>query len=95
MKNFKPKMNSNHNINNLFRCCCGRAENQHGILTTVQEENEELEVASDAAEDNTDSDDSQPEDELQSETKERVQFINSQGWPMIFSVLQNHDTWDY
>ena len=51
-------------ISVLFRCCCGRPENQHGKLTTVQEENEEIEIAQDAAEESANSNNSQPEDEL-------------------------------
>ena len=60
----------------VFRCCCGRHENQHGKLTTVQEENEELEIANDAAEESNDSDNSQPE---VFETGERVKFVKSLG----------------
>lgn len=62
----------------VFRCCCGRAENQHGKLTTVQEENEELEIANDAAEESgTDSDNSQAE---VFDTDEKVKFVKSEGW---------------
>lgn len=61
------------------RCCCGRPENQHGKLTTVQEENEELEIANDAAEECADSDNSQPEDEVFG-TNERLKLVQSQGW---------------
>ena len=32
-------------VNFPWRCCCGRPENKHFELTTVQEENEEGEVA--------------------------------------------------
>ena len=45
------------------RCCCGRPENQHSKLTTVQEENEELEIAHDVTEDSDCSNDSQSEGE--------------------------------
>lgn len=62
------------------RCCCGRPENQHGKLTTVQEENEELEIANDAAEECADSDNSQPEDEVFNGTNERLKLVQSQGW---------------
>ena len=66
-------------LNYYYRCCCGRAENQHGKLTTVQEENEELEIANDAAEE-SDSylNNSEPEDEVFN-TEESVQFAESQG----------------
>lgn len=60
----------------VHRCCCGRPENQHGKLTTVQEENEEVELASDAAVESADN--SQPEEEF--ETDEKVKFVHSQGW---------------
>lgn len=60
----------------MCRCCCGRPENQHGKLTTVQEENEEVEIANDAAEESAD--DSLPEDKF--ETDEKVKFVKSQGW---------------
>ena len=60
----------------VCRCCCGRPENQHDKLTTVQEENEEIEMASDAAEDSADN--SEPEDEF--ETDGKVKFVKIQGW---------------
>lgn len=60
----------------VCRCCCGRPENQHGKLTTVQEENEEIEMASDAVEESADN--SQSEDEF--ETDGKVKFVKSQGW---------------
>lgn len=66
----------------LCRCCCGRPENQHGKLTTVQEENEEIEMASDAAEESADN--SQPEDEF--ERDEKVKFVKSQGWLKVIIV---------
>ena len=69
----------------VCRCCCGRLENQHGMLTTVQEENEEVEMASDAAEELGDN--SQPEDEF--ETDEKVTFVKSQGW---FKSQRLHST---
>lgn len=66
----------------VCRCCCGRPENQHGKLTTVQEENEEIEMASDAAEEYADN--SQPEDEF--ERDEKVKFVKSQGWLKVIIV---------
>lgn len=71
----------------VCRCCCGRPENQHGKLTTVQEENEEVEIANDAAEESAD--DSLPEDEF--ETDEKVKFVKSQGWfkVNVCTVVQN------
>jgi len=60
----------------VYRCCCGRHENQHGKLTTVQEESEEVEMASNAAEESVYN--SQPEDEF--ETDDKVKFVKSQGW---------------
>lgn len=60
----------------VCRCCCGRHENQHGKLTTVQEESEEVEMASDVAEESAYN--SQPEDEF--ETDDKVKFVKSQGW---------------
>ena len=50
-------------IMSYSRCCCGRPENQHSKLTTVQEENEELEIAHDVVEDSDCSNDSQSEGE--------------------------------
>lgn len=67
----------------VCRCCCGRPENQHGKLTTVQEENEEIEMASDAAEEYADN--SQPEDEF--ERDENVKFFKSQGWFKSYNCL--------
>ena len=60
----------------VHRCCCGRSENQHGKLTSVQEENEEVELASDAAAESADN--SQPEESF--EADEKVKFVHSQGW---------------
>ena len=60
----------------MHRCCCGRRENEHGKLTSVQEENEEVELASDAAEESAVN--SQTEDEF--ETDEKIKFVKSQGW---------------
>lgn len=67
----------------VCRCCCGRPENQHGKLTTVQEENEEIEMASDAVEESADN--SQPEDEF--ERDENVKFVKSQGWFKSYNCL--------
>ena len=61
----------------VCRCCCGRPESQHGMLTTVQEENEEVEMASDAAEEFADN--GQP-DQDEFETDEKVKVVKRQGW---------------
>lgn len=80
-KTFKRKECVRHvdDEKNPGLCCCGRPENQHGKLTTVQEENEEIEMASDAAEESADN--SQPEDEF--ERDENVKFVKSQGLPPL------------
>ena len=59
-----------------FRCCCGRPLNQHGKLTTVQEENEGAEVADEEAEEN---DSSGSQDEA-FELEERSKLVKNQGW---------------
>lgn len=60
-------------------CCCGRPENKHGKLTTVQEENEEAETVSEAAGESESSDN---EDEA-FELEERVKFAKGQGLPPL------------
>ncbi|KAJ7392349.1 hypothetical protein OS493_012008 [Desmophyllum pertusum] len=84
-KTFKRKECIRHvgDEKNPGLCCCGRPENQHGKLTTVQEENEELEIANDAAEECADSDNSQPEDEVFNGTNERLKLVQSQGLPSL------------
>ena len=67
-------------VNFPWRCCCGRPENKHGKLTTVQEENEGDEVASEIGEE--DVFDSSHNEEEEFETKGTVLLVKGKGWCM-------------
>ena len=75
-------------INFLWRCCCGRPENKHGKLTTVQEENEEVEVASEIGE--GDVFDSNHNEEEEFEIKDSVLLVKGKGWCMKSDRLIDH-----
>ena len=70
------------------RCCCGRPENKHGKLTTVQEENEEAEVASEIAE--GDVFNSSHDEEEDFETKGTVELVKDKGWCVKSDSLDDH-----
>lgn len=83
-KTFKRKECIRHVVdkNKPELCCCGRPENKHGKLTTVQEENEEVEVASEIGE--GDVFDSNHNEEEEFETKDSVLLVKGKaGLPPV------------
>lgn len=63
-------------LKNVHRCCCGRPKNQHGKLTTVQEENEVAEEASEI----TEGDDTGSSQDEAFEVEDRVTLVKNKGW---------------